>query len=250
MIPLATPNMTGCERAVISRALREGWVGPDGKDVRQFEEMVRIAAGRQWAVATVTGSAALEAAAFALGFIEQKIEVPRLAFPAMFNVLARLGNRLVLVEGGANHDFALYKGKDWPTIADRAPAIGEPPTTATLECYSFAANKTITTGQGGAVVGDDRCLERLVRQIIRQGYKPSGAYNMRMANINAALGCAQMTKLTEFRAAKRRIWDHYKAAGLPMIERGASRWMATADIDLDGAELGFEYRVEPSGGTS
>jgi hypothetical protein len=75
-----------------------------------------------------------------------------------------------------------------------------------------------------------------------------------MANLNAALGCAQMERLDEFRAAKRRIWHRYEEQGLPMVERGASRWMSTIRADESlvqyMAERGIECRVEPGIGVS
>lgn len=257
MIPLAVPNLTGKEREYLAQAITQNWVGPDGPFVRRFEEMVTAESGRKWAVATITGTAALHVSAFALGFAGKAIDVRHHAFPAARNVFEQLGCDINLVSGGEhrggeNHDAALYRHSGWPTLCDRAPAIGEYPTEATLECYSFAANKTVTCGHGGAVVGDDESLHDELRRLIRQGHGRPGLFNYRMANINAAIGCAQMERLEEFRDAKRRIWDRYLGA-FPMRERGTSRWMATADIEVSPeklAEAGIEVRPEPSGGIS
>ena len=256
MIPLAEPNFTGREREYVAEAIASAHAGPDGAFVGMFEDMVAKAAGRSWAVAVDSGTAALHVAAYCLGFQGKAYDWPRHSFPAMWNIGQMLGCHVSPIGGGTDHDLALYREKHtlWPTLADRAPAIGGPPGEATLECYSFAANKTVTCGKGGAVVGDDDELRDYVRSAIRPGVNRSGVFNYRMANINAAIGCAQLERLDELRAAKARIWAHYDDAGLPMIERGPSRWMTTVE-DHAGlveamAEKGIECRMEPGIGVS
>ena len=90
MIPLAVPNLTGKESEYLAEAVEQNWVGPDGPFVRRFEELVASAAGRQWAVATITGTAALHVAAMVLGFSGKLVGVPRNAFPAARNVFNQL----------------------------------------------------------------------------------------------------------------------------------------------------------------
>jgi dTDP-4-amino-4,6-dideoxygalactose transaminase len=174
MIPLATPNLTGKEAEYTAEAISSGWVGPDGPFVRRFEEMVAKAAGRKWAVATITGTAALHAAARAFEFTDS-VDVPKLAFPAMRNVLTALRVTVRPYIGGEEHDDALYAANGM-TLNDRAPALGAPPAylQTDVECYSFAANKTVTCGHGGAVCGDDANTEGVIRETIRQGHGRAG----------------------------------------------------------------------------
>ena len=257
MISLAVPNLGGKEREYLAKAVKQNWVGPDGPFVRRFEGLVATAAHRQWAVAVITGTAALHVAAMMLGFAGKLVGVPRDAFPAARNVFNQLYCAVVLTEGGENHDAQMYSWGQWPMLCDRAPAIGEPPVDAQLECYSFAANKIVTCGHGGAVVGDNEAHHRQIRSLIRQGYGLQGQFNYRMANLNAAVGCAQMERLAELKAAKRRIWDRYDAM-LPMKDRGLSRWMATMDVEPgkrillaeELSALDIETRMEQSGGLS
>lgn len=255
VIPLASPNLGREEQMYVGEAIASGHVGPDGPFVRRFEEMVAKAAGRRWAVATITGTAALHAA-FAVEQLQGTVPTPELAFPAAQNMLGLIGCHTDMVWSGQNHDSYGYTSWIRPGFVwDRAPAIGEPlpGTNRPLECFSFAANKIATCGHGGAVCGDDAALEAEIRSFIHQGYGRPGKTNYRMANLNAALGCAQMERLDELKAAKKRIWNRY-AEHLPMIDRGASRWMATADLPHDIvpklAEMGIETRAEPSGGVS
>lgn len=261
VVPLATPNLTGKEAEYTAQAIASGYVGPAGPFVwrqplfiERFEEMVAEATGRQWAVATITGTAALHVAALvAIGEEPINAALPVSDFPALRNVASQLGWTVFDAPADADHDLRLIgrydRHGDWYSFADRAPAIGEPPSDATLECYSFAANKTVTCGQGGAIVGYDPNIEKEIRRLIHQKRGHSiGRFNYRMANINAAIGCAQMERLDEFKERKRAIWNRYRDAGLPMVERGASRWMATVEgfFTLDG----IETREEPYIGTS
>lgn len=256
MIPLAVPNIGPLEREYVAAALTDGHVGPNGPFVRQFEALVAKAAGREWAIATITGTAALHAAVTTFwagpgGY--EHVTIGRDAFPAMRNVLKMLDRPHVYNMTGKNHDLAVYRrGVAEIAIADRAPAIGEAPCLeAAVECYSFAANKTVTCGHGGAIVGDDMCQRNAILAQIEPGYGRLGLLNYRMANINAALGCAQMLRLDELKAAKQLIWTRYAMAGLPLVERGASRWMCTIKaepwITDTLAEHGIQARYEPAG---
>ena len=252
MIQLAVPNLTGKEAEYTAQAIANGYIGPGGPFMERFEELVAKASGRKWAVAVLTGTAALHATAHVLGYRGRGVFVPEDAFPAARNVFREIGCAVEFGEGGENHDAAVYRAHyAAEAFADRAPAIGEPPFAECIaETYSFAANKIVTCGHGGAVVGDEKSFEAAVRSVIRQGRNRSGIFNYRMADSNAAIGCAQMERLDELKAAKRRIWQRYVGAGLPMMERGASRWMATTTLKLDIAKLadmGIEAREECGG---
>jgi perosamine synthetase len=89
-----------------------------------------------------------------------------------------------------------------------------------LGTLSFNGNKTITTGGGGAVLTNDSELARRAKHITTTAKLPHRweyvhdeiGYNYRMPNLNAALGCAQLEQLDGFIAAKRRLFEHYRAA--------------------------------------
>jgi len=255
MIQLAPPNLGAPELANLAATVNTNYVGPGGGFVTKFEEMVARAAQRKWAIAVVTGSVALGVSMEMLIPAGATVQVGRNAFPAAKNSLERLEAHIVYNEGGADHDYARYQGTHcWASVADCAPAIGNERTKDTVECYSFAANKIVTCGQGGAIVGDDPGLEEQLRARIVQGYGMPEGYNFRMANVNAAMGCAQMDQLKEFRARKVEIWDRY-ADHFPMVGRGPSRWMSTVRFnrvpvkevqDLLKVD-GIESRIEPCG---
>jgi perosamine synthetase len=244
MIPLAVPNLTGNEQEYVADAVARGYIGPDGKYVERFEGMVTKASKRRWAIAVDSGTSALMVAIYATHL--DNIDIPRDAFPAVKNICRVLGlNFAVHNLPARNHDYESYR-EDWPGVADCAPAIGVADTLATLECYSFAANKTVTCGKGGAICGDDMMLEHRIRELIHPGYNRSGLFNVRMADVNAAIGFAQMERLYEFIEIKQGIWNRYRDAGLRMVERGESRWMSTIaqeNVELFAGDL-FEVRKE------
>lgn len=84
---------------------------------------------------------------------------------------------------------------------------------------SFNGNKTITTGGGGAILTNDEELAQCIRHLASTAKMPHDyeyihdavAFNYRMPNINAALGCAQINRLNEFLSAKRVLADKYSA---------------------------------------
>lgn len=83
--------------------------------------------------------------------------------------------------------------------------------------FSFFADKTITTGEGGLVVtNDEKIYERLL-YIRNQGridrgsfIHPEIGYNFRMTDIQSAIGLAQLTKLPEIIKKKTKILKTYK----------------------------------------
>lgn len=85
---------------------------------------------------------------------------------------------------------------------------------------SFNGNKTITTGGGGAIITNDDELADLAKHLTTTGKVPHPyryfhdmvAYNYRMPNLNAALGCSQLEDLPQFLESKRRIAADYLAA--------------------------------------
>lgn len=112
-----------------------------------------------------------------------------------------------------------------PIVADAAPAIGATYKSqplgqfgADLSVLSFNGNKTVTSGGGGAVIGDDGKAMHLVRHLsstARTGADYDhdlAGFNYRMTNLQAAVGCAQMERLDELVAAKRRIRRAYEDA--------------------------------------
>lgn len=105
--------------------------------------------------------------------------------------------------------FSRHSGERWR----KCGAIGD--ATAT----SFYANKIVTTGEGGMVLADDPAVAERARSYRNLCFRPERrfyhtelGYNFRMTNLQAAVGLAQVERLDEFLAIKRRIATAYRAA--------------------------------------
>jgi perosamine synthetase len=93
---------------------------------------------------------------------------------------------------------------------------------------SFNGNKIVTTGGGGAIITDDSALAKRAKHLTTTAKLPHAweyghdevAFNYRMPNLNAALGCAQLERLDAFLAAKRELANRYLQAfsDLPQVE--------------------------------
>lgn len=145
--------------------------------------------------------------------------------PAAVEVVHVLGQpaRLdTLLEMCAEHGIALVEdaaealGASWSAGALAGRQVG---TAGSIGVFSFNGNKIMTTGSGGMLVTDDPELARRAKHLTTQAKVPDVGYlhdeigfNYRLTNVHAALGLAQLSRLTAFVDAKRRIAARYDAA--------------------------------------
>ncbi|MHA2039482.1 MAG: DegT/DnrJ/EryC1/StrS family aminotransferase [Promethearchaeota archaeon] len=98
-------------------------------------------------------------------------------------------------------------------IFDGACSLGTKLFNTNIERYgwytaiSLNGNKTITTGGGGLIVGQD--LDKIRKMLVPGCYEGLG-YNMGMPAINAALGLEQLKKVDEYIEKKRRFNQIYR----------------------------------------
>lgn len=140
-----------------------------------------------------------------------------------------------VVEDAAEAIGAVYHGKKAGTLG----AVG---------AFSFHGSKTLTTGEGGMLVTDREDVVRRVHTLRDHGRRPGDkaffnqeiAYKYRMSALTAALGLAQLERVSELVKRKREIYARYHARlssvpGLrlnvePFGETNAF-WMTTVIID-------------------
>jgi dTDP-4-amino-4,6-dideoxygalactose transaminase len=135
------------------------------------------------------------------------IAVDSLGHPADFDSLREVcrNEGVALIEDAAGAIGASYKSRRCGGLAD-------------IGTFSFNGNKTVTAGGGGMVLTNDEAMARHLRLLSAQArggteYKYNGpAWNYRMPNLNAAVLLAQLERLDEMLAIKRRIADRYDCA--------------------------------------
>jgi perosamine synthetase len=111
---------------------------------------------------------------------------------------------LRVVEDSCEALGAIYKGRRAGSLAD-------------VGVFGFYPNKQITTGEGGMIVTDDDSIARIARSLRNQGRGETAAwmahermgYNFRLSDINCALGLAQLQRVDEILAGRKRIAEMY-----------------------------------------
>lgn len=93
-------------------------------------------------------------------------------------------------------------------------------------CFSFFADKTITTGEGGYITCRDPAIHERLGLLRNQGRIDRGSfihqavgYNFRLTDMQAALGLSQLDRLAEIIAHKQALWARYRdgLAALPEV---------------------------------
>jgi len=161
---------------------------------------------------------------------------------------------LVIIEDAAEAHCAEYLSGRGTSEAQwrRCGSFG------TLSCFSFYANKLITTGEGGMVLTDDSELAEKARSLRNLCFSPerrfhheSLGFNFRITNLQAALGLAQMERIEEIVALKHWIGEQYtqrlssiQGLQLQHLEKWARSvyWMygcvLSEETGMNGAEFG------------
>jgi len=110
---------------------------------------------------------------------------------------------LYLIEDAAESFGSKYNGKFTGTIGD-------------VGCISFFANKTITTGEGGCCITERKDIYKKLLLVRNNGINPKKKYysrypglNLKMTNIQAAIGFAQLRNLEKFYKKRVEIENYY-----------------------------------------
>lgn len=136
--------------------------------------------------------------------------------PADMDPLLALARQhgLRVIEDAAEMHGQTYRGRPCGSFGD-------------LSAFSFYPNKHLTTGEGGMLVTDDAALAERCRSLRNLCFQPGRRFvheelgwNFRMTNLQAAVGLAQLERLDEFVARKRRMGARYTEllAGVPGLQ--------------------------------
>ena len=129
--------------------------------------------------------------------------------PVDLNALCELAARysLPIIEDAAESLGSSYQGQHTGTFG-------------LLGILSFNGNKIVTTGGGGAILTNDAALGQRAKHLTTTAKQPHRwefvhdevAWNYRLPNLNAALGCAQLERLPDMLARKRELANRYRQA--------------------------------------
>ena len=241
--------------AVVAALRRGEISGSFGEAIPQFEEQFAAYCGAKYGVAVSSGTTALHMAVSAAGirpgdevlvsastniatalaaYHNGAVPVPVDSEATTWNLDLDLIEALISEKTRAIIPVHLY---GHPVDMDRLCAIAQKHNLVVIEdcaeshgatcrgrmtgsfgqmgCFSFYANKIITTGEGGMVVTDDPQLAERLRLLRNLGFgKPRfrhevAAYNFRMTGYQAAMGVAQLKRIEKFISEKRRVAHTY-----------------------------------------
>jgi perosamine synthetase len=253
-ISWANPKIWGNEERYLLDALHSTWIS-GGKYVDTLENEFAAYCGTRYAVAASNGTTALHMAFLALDIgPKDEVIVPGFGFMAAANVALHVGALPVFCEiqrdtwcacasdiercitpktkaivpihtyGNVCDMDPIVKLADKLgiyVIEDAAEAIGSKykgrmaGTIAPLGTFSFHATKTITTGEGGAVVTNSAELNERMRLFRSHGmstrryWHEVAGHNFRLTNLQAAIGCAQLENIAEITEARAHIRQRY-----------------------------------------
>lgn len=251
MIPVNEPAISPNALKYVSDCVKTGWISSSGKYIEIFEKNFAKFIGTKHAITTTSGTTALHLALVSLGikkgdevivpshtmiasaaavvytgatpvFVDVKrdtwnIDVDNIkkhitkktkvimpvhiyGLPVEMNKIMSLAKKykLFVVEDAAESLGAKYKEKMTGSIGN-------------IGCFSFYANKIITTGEGGMVVTNSDKLARIAREYkdlahstkLRFLHNKIG-FNYRMTNMQAALGVAQLEEVKKY--IKKKQW--------------------------------------------
>ena len=121
-------------------------------------------------------------------------------------------HKIKIIEDAAQSIDVKWNGKQAGTFGD----VGS---------FSFFADKTLTTGEGGLVVTNDEDIYNKLLFLRNQGrinrgsfIHPEIGYNFRMTDIQSAIGLVQLSKLEEISNKKIKILSYYKKYLNPTIK--------------------------------
>jgi UDP-4-amino-4,6-dideoxy-N-acetyl-beta-L-altrosamine transaminase len=266
-LPYGRQSVSDADVDAVAKVLRSDWL-TQGPTIGEFENAISNYCGVSHAVAVNSGTAALHVAYFGAGVVAgDEVVMPGMSFAATGNAALYLGAKPVFadvdpdtgslsVESAAKAitdktkalvsvDFtghpcdlaglrALADKAEIAFIVDGAHSLGSTyngkhaAQVADLTTFSFHPVKTITTGEGGMAVTNNKHVADRMRVFRTHGMEKDAAnfmdtsqgpwyhemqelgFNYRMTDFQAALGLSQLEQIDKFLARRRQIAATYK----------------------------------------
>jgi perosamine synthetase len=255
-IPQVVPWLGEEEQTAVLETFADNWI-TEGPRAAEFSAQLNQLIGVPYGVFAPNGTLALALGLLALGIGPgDEVLVPDTTFIASANAVCMVGatpvfadvtpeNYQIDVAACAQHlsertcaimpvhlygmvtnmraVLAFAREHNLLVIEDAAQAIGvhyqgqHAGAFGDVGCFSFFADKTITTGEGGYVACHSPAIYERLRLLRNQGrldrgsfVHPALGYNFRITDMQAAIGLAQLQKLAAIIERKRTIFDWYR----------------------------------------
>lgn len=242
MIQVFEPKLTRNDRKAVLSAVRKNFISGTSPLINEFENKLADCFDRKYAVALSNGTVALELALKILKLNkEDEVILPSFTIISCLSAVLRAGakpvfcdvsidswnmtldnvkevttektkavlmvhtygltaeateieifcqeNNIYLIEDSAEAHGQVYKNK-------KCGSFGE------ISTLSFYANKHITTGEGGAVLTDNKNIYKTIKQMINLDFTEPNRFNhnnfywnYRISSLQAALGISQIKNL-------------------------------------------------------
>lgn len=250
MIPISKPKIGKGALANVQECFETNQIA-QGRFIPLFEERFAAYANSKHAVATSNGTMALFVALRALGVEDGEVIVPTLTFGATADAVLMAGATPIFVDVdpvrmhltartvagrisqktkaiivvdlyGIPAPISPLREFGLPIIKDAAESLGADIEHGDITCFSFFANKVMTTGEGGMCVTNDDHLAAAMRMLRNHGRKigywhERRGTNARLTNIQAAIGVSQLEDLPELLKARHENFSLYRKY-LPMLD--------------------------------
>jgi perosamine synthetase len=251
MIPVCEPKLGGKELEYVSDCIKTNWISSKGEYIDRFEKGFSKYCETKHGVATTNGTTALHLALAAAGIKSgDEVIIPTFTMIATANAVTYTGAEFPLVDSEPEY-WNMDVGKIEEKITERTKAImvmhtyGHPVDMGPVSdiakdhdllviedaaeahgaeykgkktgglgdmgCFSFYANKIITTGEGGMVVTNNEEFAERARMLRDQAFEKEKrfwhrrlGFNYRMTNLQAAVGVAQLEHIDEYVESRRR----------------------------------------------
>ncbi len=241
MIPVCIPTLGKKELEYVQDCVKTNWISSQGGYIKKFEEGFSSYCGAKYGISCTSGTTALHLAleSLGIGFGDEAI-IPNFTMIATSYAVIYTGARPVLVDSEPYtwnidtekieekiskrtraimpvhiyghpcdmdkinklaRDYNLY------VIEDAAEAHGaeykekKVGNLSDIGCFSFYANKIITTGEGGMLVTNDEKIAKRAKVLREHGFGEPRfvhsviGFNYLMTNMQAAIGLAQLENI-------------------------------------------------------
>lgn len=249
MIPVNEPFISKNAVKYVTDCIKTGWISSSGKYIEIFEKKFAKFIGTKHAITTTSGTTALHLAIVSLGIKKgDEVILPSHTMMASAAAVVYTGATPVFADCKRDtwnmdvtkieklitkntkaimpvHIYGLPVDMD-PIITlakkyklyiieDAAESLGArykkkmTGSIGTFGCFSFYANKILTTGEGGMVTTNSDKLAKIARELKDLAHSSKRrflhnkiGYNYRMTNMQAALGVAQFEEVKDYISKK------------------------------------------------